>query len=105
MLYSPEPETIRTTAFPLPRQQAGNQRFGQRTGQPIVQQGAAQKEANKQSMGRRVFLSTSFRRTALLALLPVLLMLAIPHAKAQSASAWNKRAETAESHEDWDTAY
>jgi general secretion pathway protein D len=105
MLYSPEPETKQTTVFPLPVQRAGNQGIGQRKGQPIVQQGAAQKEANKQSMGRRVLLSKSFRRTALLALLALTTALALPSAHAQSASTWNKRAETAEAHEDWDTAY
>jgi general secretion pathway protein D len=56
-------------------------------------------------MGRRVLLSKSFLRTALLALLAMTTALAITPASAQSARTWNKRAEAAELHEDWDTAY
>jgi general secretion pathway protein D len=56
-------------------------------------------------MGRRVLLSQSFLRIAVLALLALTTSLAVTPARAQSARTWNKRAETAELHEDWDTAY
>ena len=72
------------------------------------------KDANRTSMGRGVissFLSEALlskRRLALLALVSAgagALAFAPTQAQAQSARTWNKRAQNAELHEDYDTAY
>ncbi|WP_241654529.1 cohesin domain-containing protein [Granulicella sibirica] len=70
------------------------------------------KDANRTSMGRGVissFLSEvlpSKRRVALLALVSAgVIAVPSPKAEAQSARTWNKRAQNAELHEDYDTAY
>ena len=108
MLYSPERNSLEGTASTGSVLPFGNTGVGVYSGKRLTLNGV--KDAGRRRMGRGKNVILARLRTCASQALPVFLFLAliagaVTSISAQSASAWSKKGQDAELHQDWDAAY